>query len=967
MNAGYSREQLISHAKLTTSDIEQLNQCRRDYNRLGFGYQIGFVRLNNCFPTQQPFEIIDDLLTFIGVQLQIDTNLIRQYQRRQATISQHQERIRDYLKLAKFEESQRQLLQKFLFSEACRLEQTHVLLLRCQQFLRENHLLQPAVSTLQRIIGEQRTLARQHIFKRVASALPKDVDNKLDALLEVGDDTTSPLQQLKDPPGKASAPAMKRLTDKLAYIETTGILEVDLSWLNNNYQRALSFYVRGCNAYWLRQIEPNHRYAALVCFLWQTYQDTIDYIIETHAKLMGKVEKQAKEAFDRQLLQQRQAINEYLDMFQTVGKVVLDEKVVSDENVRGTIFTQVKKEDLAQQITQLSDWEKEKPNHLFQCVIDQFNYLRQFSPAFVKHLSFESSSESRASLVDATCLLKEMNQQGKRKLPDEAPTSFIPKKLRPLVVLDDAIDKHAWECALLTKVRDEIKSGNLTVKHSKRFAPFDRFFISTKQWESMREEFFRQSSLPVSGEEATLYLTDRLAKAYDRFLETLPQNTYAKVDSDRWHLSVDHTEPLDSIQEAKLDGLKAWLEKQMRHVNLPQLLIEVDNELHFTRHFLPLAQQQSRPVDEIAAIIAAIMAHGCNIGPDTMAQLTKGVTYRQIKRITDWQLIEENQRQALALVVNAIANLDMTKTWGEGKTSASDGQRFAFRSKVLQQTYSHKFSDFALEFYSFIADNYAPYYSVPIECNERDAPYVLDGVLYNESDLQLEEHYTDTHGYTEINFAAFAMLGKRFCPRISKLSKQRIYRINEQRDYGALQPLVNRSDRMIHLDWISQQWDTMGQFYATLKSGHTTASVAIKRLNSMSKRNQFYRANRELGRIFKTEFILQYMSQPPMRRQVRRGLLKVDQLHTLARDVAYGKRGRISKRDFLQLMKTCSCLTLILACIVYWQASEISRVLTEENPEADGIDTSLLEHVSPIEWDNVVLYGEYLIDHNWIR
>ena len=43
---------------------------------------------------------------------------------------------------------------------------------------------------------------------------------------------------------------------------------------------------------------------------------------------------------------------------------------------------------------------------------------------------------------------------------------------------------------------------------------------------------------------------------------------------------------------------------------------------------------------------------------------------------------------------------------------------------------------------------------------------MLDGLLYNESDLELEEHYTDTHGYTEINFAAFAMLGRRFCPRI---------------------------------------------------------------------------------------------------------------------------------------------------------------------------------------------------------
>jgi TnpA family transposase len=86
--------------------------------------------------------------------------------------------------------------------------------------------------------------------------------------------------------------------------------------------------------------------------------------------------------------------------------------------------------------------------------------------------------------------------------------------------------------------------------------------------------------------------------------------------------------------------------------------------------------------------------------------------------------------------------------------------------KVLQQTYSTCFSDFALEFYTFLADNYAPFHSMPIECSDRDAAFVLDGLLYNESDLEIEEHHTDTHGYTELNFAAFAMLGRRFCPRI---------------------------------------------------------------------------------------------------------------------------------------------------------------------------------------------------------
>ena len=69
---------------------------------------------------------------------------------------------------------------------------------------------------------------------------------------------------------------------------------------------------------------------------------------------------------------------------------------------------------------------------------------------------------------------------------------------------------------------------------------------------------------------------------------------------------------------------------------------------------------------------------------------------------------------------------------------------------------AQKFNDLAPEFYSFVADNFAPFYSMPVECTDRDAPFVLDGLLCNETDLPLYEHYTDTHGYTENNFAAFA-------------------------------------------------------------------------------------------------------------------------------------------------------------------------------------------------------------------
>ena len=140
----------------------------------------------------------------------------------------------------------------------------------------------------------------------------------------------------------------------------------------------------------------------------------------------------------------------------------------------------------------------------------------------------------------------------------------------------------------------------------------------------------------------------------------------------------------------------------MRPIRLPDLLIEVDNDLHFTNHFvLPIekrALERKRQTEDICAILVTIMAHGCNVGPYTMSRLTQEVSYEQIKRITDWQLTEETQRSALSIVVQAIANLDSSKIWGQGKTSSSDGQRFSLPRKVLQQTFSTRFRDFALEY-----------------------------------------------------------------------------------------------------------------------------------------------------------------------------------------------------------------------------------------------------------------------------
>jgi TnpA family transposase len=123
---------------------------------------------------------------------------------------------------------------------------------------------------------------------------------------------------------------------------------------------------------------------------------------------------------------------------------------------------------------------------------------------------------------------------------------------------------------------------------------------------------------------------------------------------------------------------------------------------------------------------------------------------------------------------------------------------------------------------------------------------------------------------------------------------------------------------------VAEHWDRMGQLYASLKTGQVTVSVALKRLIGFSAKNRFYRANRDLGCIFNTE-----LSSSTSR----------------SRNCAVGS----TPASCWKQMNSCSCLNLILACIVYWQAREFPRVLTECDPIGSGIDLSLLEHGSPIE------------------
>jgi len=95
----------------------------------------------------------------------------------------------------------------------------------------------------------------------------------------------------------------------------------------------------------------------------------------------------------------------------------------------------------------------------------------------------------------------------------------------------------------------------------------------------------------------------------------------------------------------------------------------------------------------------------------------------------------------------------------------------------------HYGSEKGATMYRFVSDQFSSFYTKVINTNARDAVHVIDGLLYHETELSIDEHYTDTAGYTDQVFGLSHLLGFRFAPRIRDISELKLYSITKPSEY----------------------------------------------------------------------------------------------------------------------------------------------------------------------------------------
>lgn len=178
-----------------------------------------------------------------------------------------------------------------------------------------------------------------------------------------------------------------------------------------------------------------------------------------------------------------------------------------------------------------------------------------------------------------------------------------------------------------------------------------------------------------------------------------------------------------------------------------------------------------------------------------MADACPGTSVAKLSWLVAWYIRDETYQKGLAELVNYQHGLPFAAYWGEGTTSSSDGQRFRAGGHGQASGYRNaKYGDEpGVLIYTHISDQYAPFHTKVINSPVRDATHVLDGLLYHESELRIEEHYTDTAGFTDHVFALCHFLGFEFAPRIADLADKNLYVPGKAGDWPTLSSLVGGS------------------------------------------------------------------------------------------------------------------------------------------------------------------------------
>jgi len=518
-----------------------------------------------------------------------------------------------------------------------------------------------------------------------------------------------------------------------------------------------------------------------------------------------------------------------------------------------------------------------------------------------------------------------------------------------------------YKALLYVETAEAIKSGGLNLVHSEKYRSLDEYLIPKTEWDTRRAEYLQRAQLEdfADCKVALSALDQALDARYQKTNQNFQsgKNPYlTKRSNGTFHVSTPKQEEVECLSLGEFFP-------ERKYISMLEMLATVDQATNFLDEFEHWQIKNQRVNPSKKVLFAGIIGFGCDIGHRKLAQISKKIDEGDLDQAVNWHFSLQNVQGANDRILQLVDRMSLPnihRRKSDVLHTSSDGQKFEVAVDSLNANYSFKYlgKDKGVSVVTFIDMRDLMWHSTVISAAEREAAYVIDGLMHNDV-IKSDVHSTDTHGYSEIIFGAIHLLGLEFAPRIKGLGRQQLYAFKHRRHYEA-QGHVLLPDRYIREAFIEDQWDEVLRFMATIRLKVTTASQLFKRLNSYSRQHPLYQALKEFGKIPKTLFILKYSDDLEFRQAIEKQLNKVEGSNKFSKAISFGHN-----QEFIQSEKEDQeiaegCRRLIKNTIVCWNYLYLSRELAAEKNEKRKAELiEAIRHGSAATWKHCNLHGEF--------
>ena len=382
-------------------------------------------------------------------------------------------------------------------------------------------------------------------------------------------------------------------------------------------------------------------------------------------------------------------------------------------------------------------------------------------------------------------------------------------------------------------------------------------------------------------------------------------------------------------------------------MRITDLLLEVDAgyRLHGRLHE---CAQTGAPCKDRIGLLTVLLAEGLNLGLSKMAEATNTHDYLQLSRLSRWHVESDAINQALAMVIEAQSRLPMARFWGGGVTASSDGQFFpAARQGEAMNLINAKYgSEPGLKAYTHVSDQFGPFATQNIPATVSEAPYILDGLLMNEDGSQ-DQRAVCRHR---------RLHRSRLCRDLA--ARLPVHPAHPRPAIQAALPLRpgGSAQRIARPD---RRQDPRGPYRPELArhpagrghhgGGHHAAQSAAQEVRGLSApaRAGAWRS-REIGRIERTLFIIDWLLDADMQRRAQIGLNKGEAHHALKNALRIGRQGEIRDRTAEGQHYRMAGLNLLAAIIIYWNTKHLGQAVAARQRAGLDCAPDLLAHISPL-------------------